>query len=324
MKIIGIGNALVDVITLLENEDILKKHNLPRGSMTLVDSVLSSQIYKDTLGLTRSQASGGAAANTIHGLANLGVKSSFVGKTGNDDTGNFFQEDMENAGIFPHLLRSDTATGRVMSLVSPDSERTMATYLGAAVELSESDLSENFFDLPDFLYIEGYLVANHAFFQKAVKMAKKAGLTVCVDLASYNIVEQNRDLLLNDIETCVDIVFANEEEAKALTGKQPEFALEEISQICEIAVVKTGPQGSLIKSGEEACHVPAPKVQSVDTTGAGDIYAAGFLYGMFNALNLEKCGMIGTFLATEVIQVMGPKLNKKTWAGLKTKIEQYI
>lgn len=320
MKIIGIGNALVDILAQMKDEKLLEQFKLPKGSMTLVDRDTSNIINEETSRLKKTRASGGSAANTIHGLANLGIETAYIGKIGGDDLGSFFLQDMEKAGINPILYQSVNDTGRVMALVSPDSERTMATYLGAAIELLADDIVSGIFEGYNYLYIEGYLLSNLALVKKAIQLGKENGLKVCIDLASYNIVEQYRDALLKDVLPNIDIIFANEEEAKALIGLEPQEALEKISQLCEIAVVKTGSKGSLIKKGNERVEVPALKVKSIDTTGAGDIYAAGFLYGQVNSMSLEKSARIGTLLASRVIGVMGPKLEESAWVELRGEI----
>ncbi|MFW5820249.1 MAG: adenosine kinase [Bacteroidota bacterium] len=317
MKILGIGNALMDIVTSLEEENLLERFKLPKGSMTLVDRQSSDLMNEETLALQKTMASGGSAANTIHGLSNLGIETSFIGKIGQDDLRNFFMEDMKKAKINPILYKSSNDTGRVMAFVSPDSERTMATYLGAAVELSPEDLMSGDFAGYNFLYIEGYLINNPELVKRAIKIAKEYNLKTCIDLASYNIVEQYKDILLKDVLNQVDIIFANEEEARALTGLDPVQSLEIISGMCEIAIVKTGAEGSLVKKGDEQLIVPALKVNSIDTTGAGDIYASGFLYGQAKGLSLEKSASIGTLLASEVIQIMGPKLDTISWEKLK-------
>ncbi len=320
MRILGIGNALVDIVTSLNDDKLLSRFNLPRGSMTLVDRETSNMMNMDTSALVKTMASGGSAANTIHGLANLGIETAFIGKIGQDDLGKFFMNDMKKANINPVLYQSFNDTGRVMAYVSPDSERTMATYLGAAVELSPEDLTAEVFSDFSYLYIEGYLINNLELVNKAIRMARKNGLKICIDLASYNIVEEYKKVLLNDVLINTDIIFANEEEARALTGLEPSQALDKISEMCEIAVVKTGAEGSIIKKGENQIEVPALKVESIDTTGAGDIYAAGFLYGQAKELSLEKSATIGTLLASEVIQIMGPKIFPKKWKELKKRI----
>ncbi len=321
MKILGMGNALVDIMTKLKDDSILERFNLPKGSMTLVDSEMSSYLSNETVGLSKQKTSGGSAANTIHGLSHLGAETSFIGKIGNDDLGKFFKKDMENNGITPILFNSITETGRAVALVSPDSERTFATFLGAAIELNAMDLSADIFKGNEFFYIEGYLVQNRELIQKALRLAKHNGAKTCLDLASFNIVLENIDFLKEIIAEYVDIIFANEEEAKALTGKSPEEALTDLAEMCEIAVVKVGDKGSLIKTGSEVFKVRARKSNSIDTTGAGDLYAAGFIYGLGKGHSISRAGEIGSLVAGKVIEGIGAKMEESTWEYLRDEIK---
>lgn len=321
MKILGMGNALVDIMTQVKDEAILQRFKLPKGSMTLVDNEMSSYVHNETIGLPKQKTSGGSAANTIHGLSHLGVQASFIGKIGNDELGKFFKKDMKNSGINPILFNSITETGRAVALVTPDSERTFATYLGAAVELDSQDLTADIFKGNDFFYIEGYLVQNRELIEKALRLAKHLNIKTCLDLASYNIVQENVDFLKEMIKEYVDIVFANEEEAKALTGKSPEEALHELAEMCEMAIVKIGSKGSLIKVGAETVVINARLAKSIDTTGAGDLYAAGFLYGIGKGLSLKIAGEIGSLLAAKVIEDIGAKMSESTWEMLRREIK---
>ncbi|MGM0498081.1 MAG: adenosine kinase [Bacteroidota bacterium] len=312
-KVLGIGNALVDIMTKLDNDEFLKEFNLPKGSMQLVDQDFIKKISKATEKFEKHQSSGGSASNTIHGLARLGVDSGFIGKVGEDELGDFFYEDMKKSNIDPKLLKSTTDSGRAVALISPDSERTFATFLGAAIDLVPEDLTNKLFEGYRYLHIEGYLVQNHDLLLKASKIAKENGLKISLDLASYNVVEDNLEFLKSYINDFVDIIFANEEESKAFTGKEPEESLDELAEKCEIAVVKIGKEGSLIKAGNEISTVEPIKANPVDTTGAGDAYAAGFLYGLVNNYSLSKCGQIGSILAGKVIEVVGAKMDEEKW-----------
>jgi sugar/nucleoside kinase (ribokinase family) len=321
MKILGMGNALVDIMTQLKDDSILERFKFPKGSMTLVDNEMSGYLYNETMGLIKHKTSGGSAANTIHGLSHLGVETTFIGKIGNDELGKFFKKDMQNSGISPILFNSITETGKVLAMVSPDSERTMATYLGAAIELCAQDLTSDIFKGHDFFYVEGYLVQNKELIQKALRLAKQSGIKTCIDLASFNVVLDNIDFLKEIISEYVDIVFANEEEAKALTGKEPSEALKELSDICEIAIVKIGSKGSYVKEGSETVVVPVRKANSIDTTGAGDLYAAGFLYGKGKGYSNLISGEIGSLLAGRVIEHIGAKMEESTWELLRREIK---
>jgi sugar/nucleoside kinase (ribokinase family) len=312
-KVLGLGNALVDMMTMIENDTMLNDFNLPKGSMQLVDKDTADFIIKATNHLNKKLASGGSAANTIHGLSNLGVSTGYIGKIGRDELGEFFKKDMMKNNIEPKMEFGTVDTGCAIALVSPDSERTFATYLGAAVEISEADIHPSQFEDYSHFHIEGYLVQNHALLEKAVKTAKDKNLVISLDLASYNVVEANIDFLRNIMLQYVDIVFANEEEAKAFTGSEPESALIELSNHCEIAVVKTGKNGSLVKKGDNIHTVGIIPVNSIDTTGAGDLYASGFLYGLIHNLSLDKCGKIGAILAGHVIEEIGAKMSDLKW-----------
>ena len=321
-KVLGIGNALIDIMTRLDHDEHLELFKLPKGSMTLVDELLSEEVTKGTEHLEKTLASGGSASNTIHGLARLGVQTAFMGKVGKDQFGDFFNEDLVKNGIDPKLFFSEKQSGRAIALVSPDSERTFATYLGAAIDLSAEDLKPEHFEGYDYFHIEGYLVQNHGLIETAVRLAKENNLQVALDLASYNVVEANLDFLRLLVRQYVDIVFANEEEARAFTGKEPGEAVHELAELCGIAVVKTGKNGSIIKKGKDIYNIKAVEATCLDTTGAGDLYASGFLYGLAHKLPLEKCGQIGSLLGGHVIEVIGAKLNRQRWEEVLEEVER--
>lgn len=316
-KVLGIGNALVDIMTKLPNDDTLTKFSLRKGSMQLSERDFADQINNETAGFEKLQSSGGSAANTIHGLASLGVPTGYIGKVGNDEFGVFFSNDMKAHSIEPFMLISKTETGRAIALISHDSERTFATYLGAAVELADIDLNADQFKDYKYLHIEGYLVLNQPLMNKAAQLAKENNMKISLDLASFNVVEDNLEFLKEYVKNHVDIVFANEEEAKAFTGKEPKEALDEIADQCEIAVVKIGSKGSMVKNQGKVYMIDPIKANSIDTTGAGDLYASGFLYGLVNKMPLDKCGRIGSVCAGNVIQVIGSKMSDETWNKIK-------
>jgi len=322
-KVLGMGNALVDIIAKIDNDKILDSFGLPKGSMTLVDLDTSNFIHSETAGIEKLKASGGSAANTIHGLAHLGVDTGFIGKVGNDDMGRFFQKDMKINRITPILFKSINETGRAMALISPDSERTFATYLGAAVELSVEDLTSGIFNGYDYFYIEGYLVQQPVMIEKALRLAANAGARICLDLASFNVVADNRDLFLSLINNYVDILFGNDEEIRALTGKNPHDGAAEVENMVDIVVIKLGAEGSLVCSKSEKVRIGVRPSKAVDTTGAGDLYAAGFIYGLINNLDLETCGKIGSAVAGRIIEVVGAKMNESHWENLRREIRSF-
>lgn len=317
-SVIGIGNALVDILTRIDNDNILNDLRLPKGSMQLVDASTSAHVGVAVEQFENSMAPGGSAANTIHGLAKCGIKTGFISSTGNDKMGRFFEDAMKEVGVQPYMYHRDTPTGTARAIISPDGERTFATHLGAAVELTAEMLGKELFAGWDYCYIEGYLIANQPLVRAAIKLAKEAGCKVAIDLASYNVVEANRDFLL-EILPQIDIVFANEEEAKSLTDSTPEESLEFIAKSCEIAVVKIGKRGSLIRRGGEKVQIGCNKVNVIDTTGAGDMYAAGFMAGLINGLSLRQCGELGNCLAESIIQVIGAKMDEGRWNAIYEK-----
>ena len=224
-KILGMGNALVDIMIPIENDNILELLALPKGSMQLVDMERSNSVLSSLKEYKRSYSAGGSAANTIHGLAMLGAKTGYIGVVGEDELGGFFVRDLIQAGVDPHMIHSSQETGRALALVTPDSERTFATFLGAAIELSAEHLEHrgtndqlpitnghlSVFKGYSYFHIEGYLVQNHELIRRAVKLAKEHGLIVSLDMASYNVVEANKEFLLSIIDEYIDIVFAKED-----------------------------------------------------------------------------------------------------------------
>jgi sugar/nucleoside kinase (ribokinase family) len=324
-NILGIGNALVDILATLTDDSILQEFNLPKGSMQHVDETTANRLWKrlHTLGGIQHVA-GGSAANTMAGAAQLGLHCTFIGKTGDDEPGQFFARDQAAHGITATLLHSATSTGCCTVFISPDAERTMATYLGAAIELSPDDLDEKMFKGHGYFYIEGYLVQNHDLVRRAMELANAQQLTIVLDLASYNVVEQNRNFLHDMLQQYVHIVFANEAEAEAFTGKKSHEALGELSKLSDIAVVKVGREGSLIQRGNAVHTVKACPANVIDTTGAGDLYAAGFLYGHAAGLPLDQCGAIGAITAAKVVEVIGPKVSGDGWTAIKQHLKDYI
>jgi sugar/nucleoside kinase (ribokinase family) len=330
-RVIGIGNALTDMLVNLSNDNVLNNFQLAKGSMSLVDSQLQTEISKYVAGSPYSLSLGGSAANTIRAMARMGIEVGFIGKVGNDKTGDFYEQALRNIGVAPYILRSEQISGQCVSLVSADGERTLVTHLGAAADLQARDIDAEVFDGYDYLYIEGYLVQDHELIHSTIRRAKDKGLKVAIDLASFNVVEENREFLHDIVERYVDIIFANEDEARAFSGKaDPNDALNYIGGMCELSVVKIGMRGALIKSGDEVTHVGImAAAKRVDTTGAGDFYAAGFMAGLCSGLSLRQCGTLGAIAAGKVIEIVGTTLSEDAWSEIETlaesvRREQYL
>ena len=325
-SILGIGNALTDILAVLPDDTLLNTFHLPVGSMQHVDRETGDKIWAALKPLGVKYVAGGSAANTITCTAILGMPSSFIGKVGDDELGHLFKSDQEQYGVRSMLLKSPNSSGRSMVFVSGgNAERTFAVYLGAALDLVPEDLKPEYFEGYDYFHIEGYLVQNQALIRRAVELAHAAGCIISIDMASYNVVESNNAFLHDIIEKYVDIVFANESESKAFTKlADPRAALDEISKLCDIAVVKVGKDGSWVKSGDEVHFIEPWPADTVDATGAGDTYAAGFLYAHSLDLPLKTCGEIGSVIAAKVVEVIGTKIDIPRWKAAKSEMRRLI
>lgn len=321
-KIIGIGNALTDKLIRLNTDQTLSEFGLPKGGMQIIDTEKYSEISWYIEGFESQTVPGGSACNTIRGIAELGGDTAFVGMTGNDATGDFFENDLKKSGVDTKLFRCSTPSGTALTFISPDGERTFATHLGAAVRMSAEMISEDVFNGCGILHLEGYLLQNRELITKAVQLAKVCGLQISLDLASYNVVLENLNFLQDFVKDYIDILFANEEEAKAFTGlDDARDALYLMAEICRIGIVKVGQKGSYVKRGKEpTIHVGISPHNCIDTTGAGDFYAAGLLYGLANDFSLEKSAEIAKILSGNIISVVGVKMNDSQWTDIKNEI----
>ena len=323
-SILGIGNALTDILAVLPDDSLLSEYHLPKGSMQHVDMETGDKIWAALKPLGVKYVAGGSAANTITCTSILGMPSGFIGKIGDDELGLLFKSDQEQYGVKTTLLKSPHSSGRSMVFVSGgNAERTFAVYLGAALDLVPEDLKPEFFEGYDYFHIEGYLVQNQALARRAVELAHKAGCIISIDMASYNVVESNLAFLHDIVERYVDIVFANETESKAFTKlDDPRKALDEIARMCKVAVVKVGKDGSWIRSGENTHFIEAYPAQTIDATGAGDTYAAGFLFAHSLGLPLEACGHAGSIIAAKVVEVLGTKIDIPRWKSAKNQLRE--
>ncbi len=318
-KILGIGNALVDILVHIDNDEILDRLHLSKGGMEMIDARRKREILEEIAGMPQTLATGGSTSNTIHGLARLGATAGYIGKVGNDKLGRLFRQECERFGVIPHLIGSDEDTGVAITFISPNAERTFATYLGAAATMQPCEVDAEIFDSYDLIHIEGYLIFNHDLILKICQIAKEKGLQISMDMASYNIIEANYDFVKMLLTDYVDIIFANEEEAKAFTGKEGIDALNVLSEYCPTAIVKVGKEGSFIKMDGKTTKVGVIPVKAVDTTGAGDIYASGILYGLMNGYTPEQAGELAAYLAGHVIEYVGAKLPDNVWTAVHEK-----
>ena len=325
-SILGIGNALTDILAVLPDDTLLRTFHLPRGSMQHVDMETGDRIWAALKPLGVKYVAGGSAANTIVCTSIFGMPSSFIGKIGDDELGLLFKSDQEQYGVNAMLLKSRRSSGRSMVFVSGgNAERTFAVYLGAALDLVPEDLKPEYFQGLDYFHIEGYLVQNQDLVRRAVEYAHRAGCIISLDMASYNVVESNLAFLHDIVDHYVDIVFANETEGRAFTKLgSPQEILDEISAHCKIAVLKVGKDGSWVKSAEEQHYIPSWPAKTIDATGAGDTYAAGFLYAHSLGMPLKVCGEVGSIIAAKVVEVIGTKIDIPRWRDAKAEIRELI
>lgn len=316
-RILGIGNALVDVLTKVDNEQILSELHLPKGSMQLLSTEAYAEVTRRMQALPTKLTTGGSACNTLLALSHLDAPTGMIGKIGDDENGRFFASYFAQRGISTRLLHDSRATGVASTFITPDGQRTFGTYLGAAARLTADELQQAWFEGYDYFYIEGYLVQNHDLVLRAIELAHAAGCEVCLDLASYNIVEADLDFF-RALMPSIDIVFANEQEAQALTGLEARAALDALAATCHIAVVKIGKHGVWACHGTEVAHCQARDVPVVvDTTAAGDYFAAGFMHALAAGEPLATCIARGSLLAGHIIEVVGTELPDATWQQLR-------
>ena len=311
MLVLGIGNAIVDVLTHTDDA-FLARYGLAKGSMTLIDASRAVELY----GLMEStiECSGGSAANTMAGLASMGGKGAYVGKVRNDVLGEVFAKDIRATGVAyaTEPSTSGPTTARCMIFVTPDAQRTMQTYLGASATLAPEDIDPEEVGKAGITFLEGYLwdpePAKKAFL-KAAEIAHQAGGRVALTLSDPFCVDRHREEFRDLVQNHVDILFANEDEIVSLYRTDDlDAAVGHLRGQCEIAAITRGADGSIILSGEETLSVAAQPVDNVvDTTGAGDLFAAGFLFGLSEGLDLADCGKLGGIAAAEIISHFGAR-----------------
>ena len=316
-KIAAVGSALVD-ICLSENDAFVEATGAAKGGMTIV----SNERIRELVAKSDNKpviVPGGSACNTIHGIGRLGNPAYFIGKRGNDELGILFEQGISAHGIEPVLQVSDTPTGNVLSIITPDAQRTMFTFLGASSETDPGSITPELFTDVALVHVEGYLLFNHDLIRATLDAAKTAGSLVSLDLASFTVVEAAKELLGELCEKYVDILIANEDEARAFTGENDEqAALKALRARADLAILKVGKRGSYIGHGENSIAVERMGDGSaVDTTGAGDLWAAGFLYGLVNGYPLETCGRLGSACGYEVCQVIGAQIPGEGWERIK-------
>ncbi len=313
--VFGAGAALVDLL-VEESEEFLDSLGSPKGGMTMVElDFISNALEKS--GREALRVPGGSACNTLVGLARLGGDSRFLGNIGPDKIGAFFEDGLRRANVQALLSQSETGTGQVLSVVTPDAQRTMFTYLGASAELAAYDLESTDFSDLRLLHTEGYLAFNRDYFKAVFSKARESGAGICLDLSSFEVVRFCREILTESLKEGVEILIANEDEAREFAGSDDrEVILSAMSKVAPIAVYKLGAKGVIIRTLDGDIEVPTTEVKAVDTTGAGDLWAAGFLYGYTEGWSIEQAARLGNAVAGEVVKVMGAVIPDDVWSEL--------
>lgn len=324
VRVLGVGSPVVDLLAQVPDEFLSLLHGA-KGGMELIGPETMEEILAQVPG-TVVRAAGGSAGNTTFALAKMGVSASFLGKLGVDIDGDYYRDAFSTLGGETSRFKSTTEihTARCLSLITPDSERTMRTDLGAAAKLSPDEISPADFEGVELVHAEGYLLFNPALAEAVLASAKAAGCKVSLDLGSFEVVRAAESELHLLLSRYVDYVFANEEEAAAFCGDaDPKAGLEALAALCSVAAVKVGAEGAWIRRGEETVQVSSVPVNAVvDTTGAGDLWAAGFLGGVLAGQSLEVAGHWGALLGAAVVQEIGAKLPEPVWARVLADMEE--
>jgi sugar/nucleoside kinase (ribokinase family) len=319
-KVTGVGSALMDIMARADDA-FLERVGVVKGGMIYVDKDFIDQTI-DLMSVAPQVVPGGSACNTVVGIGRLGGKARFVGKCGNGPMGRRFRDDLAKQGVESLIFPSEAPTGRVLSIVTPDAQRSMFTFLGASAEARPEDMAPSCFADAAIVHIEGYLLFNRDLLTAVLKAARQAGALISLDLASFKVVSEAKDILPEVIAEYVDILIANEDEAAAYTGTHDECeAIRSLAADVDLAVLKIGPRGSLVAHDGQVRHFKAKgDGRAVDTTGAGDLWASGFLYGLVNRRPLAQCGELASVCGYEVCQVMGASIPDQRW----TAIQQYM
>lgn len=322
IEVIGAGSPIVDILTYVP-DDFLRRVPGQKGGMELIDAATMADIVGQLPG-EKHRAPGGAAANTILTLAKLGTRTTFLGMLGCDDDAEFYRRQFTEAGCDDSRFKTnpEVPTARCLSMITPDAERTMRTDLGAAATLSPSAVSSDDFHGCRHLHVEGYLLFNRELINAVLQKAKAVGCTISLDLGSFEVVQSAMDILPDLLRDYVDLVFANEEEAAAYLGEDDhQKALHTLAELCDIVAVKLGKEGALLKDPRQEYRVEAVPADTVtDTTGAGDLWAAGFLHGYMRGLSLPACGKIGAIVGSYAVQYTGAHLPAEACTAIREQI----
>lgn len=328
--VVGLGSPLMDITINVENK-FLDELNLKKGSMTLINEEKYFEIISKLSDKKILESTGGSASNTIKGVSVLGGRSVFMGMIGNDKYGVHYEKLLHESRVTSALVKCSVNTGLSIICITPDKERTMITYLGAATEFSENNIDEKIIKESKILHVEGFFIElekNAGAVLKAMKIAKENHVKISIDLSDSGLIERKNVLLKEIMRDFVDIVFVNEHEAFAFTGKKELDALHALSEYCDVSIVKLGSAGSLIKhkdkiNNKHTIHnILIHKVEVVNTNGAGDSYASGILYSIANNIPLDKAGKLASYISSKVVSVESATLDSINMDDVKKILEE--
>ncbi len=317
-EVLGIGSPFWDYI-LRVSETFLDSNTKVKGGVEMIDATTFRRLI-DKAETPVTLIAGGSCANVIKGLAHLGHSCALLGKVGSDEAGKIYIKRMRELGIVPLLIPAQAPTGQVIALVTPDGERTMRDFLGASSEMRPEDLSPDAFKGVKWVHIEGYTLLAEGVAARAMQLAKEAGAGISFDLANFELVQRFKSEIIALVSRYVDLLFCNEEEAKILTLRDPPGSCALLRDLCKIAVVSMGKEGCWVASEEGEIRCTAYPVAPLDSTGAGDLFAAGFLHGYLTDKPLSDCASAGAKVAAAVVQVLGAEIPAVTWQSLKSEL----
>ena len=319
-EVLGLSSAIIDHFFFITDEQ-LKEFAIEKGGWAPIDYPTLSSILEQNQGVSK-MVPGGSGANVIKVMQKLGHSCTVLGKIGSGEKGEYYAKRMKDQGIVPLLKKGALPTGQAVCLITPDGQRTFRTYLGASHSLSDLTIDPNLFEQARLFHIEGYQLIDPDLVIRTLEGAKKMGVTVSLDLANVEIVKRNKEFIRNILEEYVDILFCNKREAKELTGLPPAEACDKLSAFCEIAVVTMSERGSWARSASEKVFMEARSVHTIDTTGAGDLYASGFLHGYLKGEPLRRCTWIGALVASEVVRRIGAEIPDSIWEEIRIAISE--
>jgi sugar/nucleoside kinase (ribokinase family) len=313
----GIGNLLVDSLIRVD-DSFLHNLGLVKGDMKLVDENELGNIMSNLKDL--QLAAGGSVGNTLVTLASFGYKIALCGCVGEDEYGDFYDKDLKLHNIHSSIVKKKAKTGQALIFITPDCQRTFITYLGAAAMLSVDDINDEAIKQSRYLYLSGYELLNTEVAMHALKVAKENNVKIVVDLAGPQVIQHNREYFRNIVKKYATVILGNEKEAHCLMSMETIDALDEMAKYVNVAIVTRSQHGSLIKSGGNLYEIPSTKVEAVDTTGAGDLYAAGILYGLLSGKDLYTTGRIASIISAKIVEKIGARFTDQEIQNIKNLI----